>query len=77
MYDVKDRIKGCFYAAGMGDAMGAPSEAMSKQEILEAYLNTVYLGYNSYGVGAAARSYFPDCRAVRMTSKFMGTTFSP
>ena len=32
--------------------------ALSKEQILEAYLNTVYLGYNSYGVGAAARSYF-------------------
>ena len=32
--------------------------ALSKEQILEAYLNTVYLGFNSYGVGAAARSYF-------------------
>ena len=37
MYDVKDRIRGCFYAAGMGDAMGAPSEAMSREEILATY----------------------------------------
>ena len=32
--------------------------ALSKEQILEAYLNTVYLGYNCNGVGAAAKSYF-------------------
>ena len=31
---------------------------LSKDEILEAYLNTIYLGYGNYGVGAAARTYF-------------------
>ncbi|MHA2939292.1 penicillin-binding protein 1A [Vibrio sp. RC27] len=31
---------------------------LSKEEILELYLNKIYLGYRSYGVGAAARSYF-------------------
>ncbi|MBH97571.1 MAG: peptidase [Rhodospirillaceae bacterium] len=30
----------------------------SKQEILEIYLNTTFLGQNSYGVAAAAQSYF-------------------
>ena len=30
----------------------------SKDEILEAYLNTIYLGYGSYGVNAAAKTYF-------------------
>ena len=30
----------------------------TKDEILEAYLNTIYLGYGNYGVGAAARTYF-------------------
>jgi penicillin-binding protein 1A len=30
----------------------------SKQEILELYLNHIYLGDNAYGVDAAARSYF-------------------
>ena len=31
---------------------------MSKEEIVEAYLNTIYLGYGSYGVDAAAKAYF-------------------
>lgn len=31
---------------------------LSKEEILELYLNTIYLSQRSYGVGAAARSYF-------------------
>ncbi|MDO4626321.1 MAG: penicillin-binding protein 1A [Pasteurellaceae bacterium] len=32
--------------------------ALSKQEILELYLNKIYLGYRSYGVAAAAKTYF-------------------
>ena len=32
--------------------------ALSKEEIIEAYLNTIYLGYGCYGVDAAARTYF-------------------
>lgn len=31
---------------------------LSKDEILEAYLNTVYFGNGAYGVGAAAEAYF-------------------
>ncbi len=30
----------------------------TKQEILERYLNTVFFGQNSYGIGAAAETYF-------------------
>lgn len=30
----------------------------SKEEILELYLNEIYLGYHSYGVGSAALNYF-------------------
>lgn len=33
-------------------------QSYSKQEILEAYLNTVYYGSGSYGAEAAARTYF-------------------
>jgi len=31
---------------------------LSKEEIMEAYLNTIYLGFNAYGVQAAAQTYF-------------------
>ncbi len=33
-------------------------ETLSKQQILELYLNDIWLGYRSYGVGAAAYNYF-------------------
>ncbi|MCQ2553734.1 MAG: transglycosylase domain-containing protein [Clostridia bacterium] len=33
-------------------------KTLSKEQIIEAYLNTVYLGFNSNGVSAAARAYF-------------------
>ena len=32
--------------------------AFSKKEILELYLNEIYLGNNSYGIAAAALNYF-------------------
>lgn len=31
---------------------------MTKEEIMEAYLNTIYLGNNAYGIESAAKSYF-------------------
>ncbi|MBP3384378.1 MAG: transglycosylase domain-containing protein, partial [Firmicutes bacterium] len=31
---------------------------LTKEQIVEAYLNTVYLGFNSYGVEAASQAYF-------------------
>ena len=31
---------------------------LTKQEILEIYLNDLFLGYGAYGVGAAAKRYF-------------------
>ena len=33
-------------------------ETLSKEKILELYLNEIYLGQNSYGVAAAAQTYF-------------------
>ncbi|MBL4284049.1 PBP1A family penicillin-binding protein [Vibrio fluvialis] len=33
-------------------------QLLTKDEILELYLNKIYLGYRSYGVGAAAQAYF-------------------
>jgi penicillin-binding protein 1A len=37
---------------------GRLEETLSKQQILELYMNEVFLGYGSYGVGAAAQNYF-------------------
>ena len=33
-------------------------QELSKEEILERYLNTVYMGRGAYGIGAASRVYF-------------------
>ncbi|OBT10075.1 penicillin-sensitive transpeptidase [Vibrio sp. UCD-FRSSP16_10] len=35
-------------------------QLLTKQEILELYLNKIYLGHRSYGVGAAAEVYFGE-----------------
>lgn len=41
-------------------------EVLSKEEILTAYLNTIYLGYGCYGVDIAARKYF-SCNVEDLT----------
>lgn len=33
-------------------------KTLSKQEILEAYLNSIYLGYGCYGVNSASKAYY-------------------
>jgi penicillin-binding protein 1A len=41
--------------------------ALTKQQILELYLNQIFLGRNAYGVEAAARAYFgKDVRALTL-----------
>ena len=37
MYSLRDRMLGCLTTAGMGDGIGAPSEAMSYHEIKQKY----------------------------------------
>lgn len=50
-YSIARKIKEAILAYRIEDAL-------SKEEILTIYLNEIYLGRNSYGVQAAARSYF-------------------
>ncbi len=53
-------------------------DALSKQQILEIYLNTIFLGRNAYGVQAAARAYYdkdvdqltlPECAYLAILPK--------
>ncbi len=48
---IKRKLLEMYYAARI-------EGALSKEEIVEAYLNTIYLGYGCYGVDAAAKAYF-------------------
>jgi ADP-ribosylglycohydrolase len=52
---IHDRVLGCLVTAGMGDGVGAPSEAMSRAEIYEKYGGpiTKFLdpGDNKYALG--------------------------
>lgn len=48
---VKRKLIEMIYAAKI-------ERAMTKPEIMEAYLNTIYLGYGNYGIDSAAHSYF-------------------
>ena len=48
---MKRKIQEAWYAIQI-------EHSLSKEEIMEAYLNTIYLGFNSNGVAAASRAYF-------------------
>ena len=50
-YSVTRKIKEAFLARRIEDVL-------SKEQILELYLNQIFLGRNAYGVQAAARAYF-------------------
>ncbi|NLD18782.1 MAG: hypothetical protein GX663_00835 [Clostridiales bacterium] len=49
--DIGRKIKEAYYTILL-------EKNLSKKQIMEAYLNTIYLGFNSYGVQAASQSYF-------------------
>ncbi|MBQ6439994.1 MAG: transglycosylase domain-containing protein [Mogibacterium sp.] len=48
---IKRKLLEMYYASRL-------EHALTKEEIIEAYLNTIYLGHGCYGVNAAARTYF-------------------
>lgn len=48
---IKRKVIEMYYAARI-------EAALPKEKILEAYLNTIYLGFGCYGVDAAAKTYF-------------------
>lgn len=48
---IKRKVLEMYYAAVI-------ERKLSKKEIVEAYLNTIYLGFGNYGVEAASASYF-------------------
>ncbi|MBQ7332919.1 MAG: transglycosylase domain-containing protein, partial [Clostridia bacterium] len=50
-YSVSRKVREMIKAAKL-------DKELSKNEILELYLNTIYLSENSYGIGTAAESYF-------------------
>lgn len=47
--DLKDGILGCLYTAGLGDAMGAPAEALSQKEIQERFGGIIDTFYEPNG----------------------------
>ncbi|MDR1797662.1 MAG: transglycosylase domain-containing protein [Clostridiales Family XIII bacterium] len=50
-YSIERKIREAWYARQL-------EQGLKKEEILTAYMNTISLGNHSYGVGAAAKSYF-------------------
>lgn len=58
----------------------ALEQNLTKDEILERYLNTVFFGNGAYGVGAAARRYFnvtPDQLTIAQSAILAGLMRSP
>ncbi len=49
--DISRKIKEAYYAIEL-------ENSLTKEQIFETYLNTIYLGANSYGIEAAAHAYF-------------------
>ncbi|MDD3168507.1 MAG: transglycosylase domain-containing protein [Eubacteriales bacterium] len=59
--DLTRKIKEAYYAVLL-------ERHLSKKQILEAYLNTIFLGYNANGVQAASQAYFSkDIQELTLT----------
>ena len=56
---LKRKLQDVFYAYRI-------EAKLSKKQILELYLNTIYFGTNSYGIGSGARTYF-GCDLNKLT----------
>ena len=50
-YDITRKISEAYYTIQL-------EQNLEKEQIIEAYLNTIFLGYNSNGVQAASQAYF-------------------
>ena len=48
---IKRKLLEMYYASRL-------EHALSKEQIIEAYLNTIYLGHGNYGINSAAKTYF-------------------
>ena len=48
---IKRKLLEMYYASRL-------EHALSKEEIIEAYLNTIYLGHGCYGINSASKTYF-------------------
>lgn len=51
VYSYERKISEAYYALIL-------EQSLTKEQIIEAYLNTIYLGFNSDGIAAAAKAYF-------------------
>ncbi len=49
--DISRKVKEAYYAVEL-------EKSLTKEQIFETYLNTIYLGANSYGIEAASHAYF-------------------
>jgi penicillin-binding protein 1A len=72
-YSVTRKIKEAFLARRIEDTL-------SKQQIMELYLNQIFFGRNAYGIQAAARAYFDkdvDQLALHETAFLAGVPQAP
>lgn len=72
-YDLFDRVLGCLVTAAMGDAIGAPAEAMSRDEICQKYggrIETFVDGSdNPYALGNAVAEVTDDASQMYEMAK--------